>query len=246
MQNQTGNRRRWALAAVLALIAAATLCVWGAAAAGLRFTSPALEAAIQAFSEARVSAGEETAVDVSSKAGGDGSVDANDGEVEGGDNMGAVGTSRSGSGISSDSSTAAASCFLGIFCLNLSADANTNASSAGGTNVSGLDGLSIQVDADANSSGVDLDADVDVATDVGAQPSRCFLGLLCINFATDAAAAADVHTNSALQVDLNGRNTLTLGADANADVDLAANVDAAANTQPNWLSALLSLFVGVN
>jgi len=49
MATRFQNRRTLFLAILLALVAAATLCVWGASAAGFTFSSPALQAFFEAI-----------------------------------------------------------------------------------------------------------------------------------------------------------------------------------------------------
>lgn len=238
MENQ--NRRKWLLATVLALLAAATLCVWGAAAAGLRFSSPPLEAAIQAFNENRAqqppaNTGGDVNISVPGGNGnGNGGGDNGDGNGDGNGN-GNGGNNGGGNGSGSGDS----GCLLGFLCLD--ASVNTGGSSAGTAG-----GLNIDVDANtSNSGGINLNADVNAG-----ETERCFLGLLCINSNTNASLDPRVNVDSNSAVSLNNGNGTLLTADVDADVDpdVDVNVNANANTQSNgnWLNNLLDLFVNVN
>lgn len=234
MENQ--NRRKWVLASVLALLAAATLCVWGAAAAGLTFSSPALEAAIQAFNDTRandIDADVNGDVNISNpgNGNGNGNGDGNGNDGNGDDNGDGNGNGNGGNG-SGDSG-----CLLGFLCLDASVNTGGSSSSAAG-------GLNIDVDANSSNGGINVDADVNTG-----ETERCFLGLLCINSNTDASLDPGVNVDSNSVISLNGNGTLlTADVDADVDPDVDANVNANVNTQSNgnWLDNLLNLFVDVN
>lgn len=231
------NRRKWLLATVLALLGAATLCVWGAAAAGIRFSSPPIEAAIQAFNESRSQ--EQTPRNTGG--GGDVSISnpGGNGNGNGGDNGDGDGNGN-GNGNGSGGDGAGSGCLLGVLCL----DANVNTAN---TN---LGGLSVDLDANTSNNGIQVDADVNSGTE------RCFLGLLCINSNTDASLTPRVNVDSNSVVQLNTSNPALLHADVDADLGrnnalVDADVDVAADanlsTQSNsWLNNLLNLFVNVN
>lgn len=238
------NRRKWLLATVLALLGAATLCVWGAAAAGIRFSSPPIEAAIQAFNENRAQQPDRPAnnggggdVNISNPGGngnGNGGGDNGDGDGNGNGNDG-NGNGGGGNGAGSSG------CLLGVLCLD--ANVNTGNTAAGGLNV--------DVDANTRSNNIQLDADVNTG-----ETERCFLGLLCINSNTDASLTPRVNVDNNTAVQLNTGNATLLAADVDADLgrsnallDTDVNVAADANlsTQSSsWLNNLLNLFVNVN
>lgn len=238
------NRRKWLLATVLALLGAATLCVWGAAAAGIRFSSPPIEAAIQAFNESRAqeemprNTGGGGDVNISNPGrNGNGNGDNGNG---GGNGNGDSNGNGNGNGDGGNDGAGSSGCLLGVLCL----DANVN---TGNTN---MGGLGIDLDADTSNNGIQVDADVNSGTE------RCFLGLLCINSNTDASLTprVNVGTNSVVQVNTSNAALLDANVDADlgrtntlvdADVDVAA--DANLSTQSNsWLNNLLNLFVNFN
>lgn len=235
MENQ--NRRKWLLATVLALLGAATLCVWGVAAAGFRFSSPPLEAAIQAFNENRdqqppnTGAGGDMNI---STPGGDNGNGSDNGGGDGDGNGNGNGNSGGNGGGSGDSG-----CLLGFLCLDASI-------TTGGLSSNPAGGLNIDVDADTNHNGINVDADVNTG-----ETERCFLGLLCINSNTDASLTPRVQVDSAsaIQVNTQSINGLDVDAQVDANMDRAVNVDANVNTKSNsnnWLDNLLNLFVNVN
>ncbi|MCL4258115.1 MAG: hypothetical protein KJZ53_06250 [Anaerolineales bacterium] len=239
MENQ--NRRKWLLATVLALLGAATLCVWGAAAAGFRFSSPPLEAAIQAFNENRAQQPPNTGVggDVNISVPGGGNGNGNGGDNGGGDGDGNGNGNGNGGGNGGGGGSGDSGCLLGFLCL----DASVN---TGGSTSSPAGGLNIDVDADTNRNGINVDADVNTG-----ETERCFLGLLCINSNTDASLTPRVQVDSAsaIQVNTQSINGLDVDAQVDANVDRAVNVDANVNTKVNsnnWLDNLLNLFVNVN
>lgn len=221
------NRRKWLLATVLALLGAATLCVWGVAAAGVRFSSPPLEAAIQAFKETRTESDRPNtgSGDVNISVPGDGNGNGNGGNGNGGND---------GNG---DTPGADANCFLGLLCLD--ARVNTASTSA--------DGAWLDVNANSQEGGLFVNADVNAG-----ETQRCFLGLLCIHSTTDASLAPiQAQSDSALQLNTPLLNNTVLDVNADADLvtDAQVNVDAQADLSrrtPSLLDNLLNLFVNIN
>jgi hypothetical protein len=245
MPNRFENRRSLLLAVLLALLAAGTLCVWGAAAAGLSFSSPALEAAIQAFNETRArDTGADSSgggdVDISLPGDGNGTPggDTGDDDADTGDGGGSDDGGQAGGGGDGD----ARNCLLGILCLDLNAginaDVDADVDAAGGANGLNIGGLHIGANVDADD---DLIADVDVNAN-GADQSRCFLNLICLT----ANADADLATNDGLDLNAVVDADVDVDDDIDADVDVDANVGSASGSQQGFLDGLLDLFINVN
>ncbi|MGH2582281.1 MAG: hypothetical protein ACRDFQ_05235 [Anaerolineales bacterium] len=175
MATRFQNRRTLLLAVLLALIAAGTLCVWGAAAAGFTFSSPAL----QAFIDAITGRGEADFAQIRDGGGGQ-----SDGIMpvtgDGDGDAAAAGDGNGGGGGEGDTATGE-NCLLGLLC------ASAELQAGGGSGVS-----------DAS---IDLNSTFSGQTG----RTRCFLGLICLTANADAslggmldadvAAAADTQDN---------------------------------------------------
>lgn len=242
MPNRFENRRSLLLAALLAVLAAGTLCVWSVAAAGLSINSPALEAAIQAFNDTRArdtevdgSGGGDVNISTPTDGGNGNGGDDTGGNDEPGDTGDGGDTGGNGNGGGSQN------CLLGILCLNLDAgiDADVDGEAGdAGAEVSGLTigGLHIDVNASTDDSLVDVDVD---AKATGQDSSRCFLNLICLSARADADLAGNSDLNAVVDVDVNVDDDI----DADVDADLGSNAQSA---QPNLLDGLLDLFIDVN
>jgi hypothetical protein len=237
----TERKRRTALLAILlALLAAGTLCVWGAAAAGFSFSSPALSAAIDAFNNARAGNG-----DVDTNGGGDVNISLPGGGGDGGDgDTGDGGDGDTGDGGNGGGSDAGGNdCFLGILCLDvdgdgidldidgIGADLNADGEADGGN---GLDigGLHISATGDSNDSRTALAAAV---TATGNEEGTCFLNLICLS--ANADASTNDITNANLDVNVH---------DEDEDLNLDVLGAGAVNSDPgddSFLDSILSLFV---
>lgn len=236
------NRRKWLLATVLALLGAATLCVWGVAAAGVRFSSPPLEAAIQAFKETRTESDRPGtgSGDVNISVPGDGNGSGNGNGEDNGNGNGNDGNGGNGNGGNDGNGGtpgADANCFLGLLCLD--ARVNTASTSA--------DGAWLDVNANSQDGGLFVNADVNAG-----ETQRCFLGLLCIHSTTDASLApiqAQSDSTLLLNTPLLNNTVLDVNADADLVTDAQVNVDAQADLSgrtPSLLDNLLNLFVNIN
>lgn len=207
MATQQNRRRNMLLAILLALIAAGTLCVWGAAAAGFTISSPILDAFIDAIT---VSDEERAAVEGGAGGGADGG-----GAMipaTGGDG-GGVGSGDEGAG--GGEAATGKNCLLGILCINADASANISGGD-GGADVNGgaagsagtdstcflgliclnakvnsknTDGVNSGFNAavNADEDGLRIDADADADADAGTD-NNCILGLICLNANVDASS----------------------------------------------------------
>lgn len=191
MATQPEKRRRAILAVLLALIAAGSLCVWGAAAAGYSISSPVIDAIVSVFTPTdRIADGGgdgEDTVDISLP--GEGGADGDGGDGDG-DGDGEPGDGDGGDADGSDGSN----CLLGIICLNAGIDASTN---GGGDGADGAANISLNLDASTE------DGD-----------TNCFLGLICIT----AHAATQGGVNSVLNATVDDEG-IDLNADADVDDD---------------------------
>jgi hypothetical protein len=200
MATEQRKRRTVLLAVLLALLVAGTLCVWGAAAAGYSFSSPALQAFMDFIGRGDVAQNG----DGSFKPGADGA----------GDGSGDTGSGDEGEG---SGATDGNNCFLGFICANAAANADGDLDQAGGDNAIlnasadaeedancflGLvcvhadsaanvdDGDDLDVDSDSilevDEDGADADLDADAAEGTEGDNESCFLGLVCTNSLFDA------------------------------------------------------------
>ena len=174
MATKKTRRNRLLIAAIVALLAAGSLCVWGASALGLQVRSPALEAAITAFTEANA---DEDGVDVAVGGNGDVNVDtgtgngdasgdgdgSGDGDTGGGDSDGDGNGNGSGGDVNASNET----CFLGLICFSTVSNVSANTGALDGTN------LNLDVDADANEDGVNANANANA--DSGITTADCQL-----------------------------------------------------------------------
>lgn len=238
------KRRTLLLAVLLALLAAGTLCVWGAAAAGFSITSPALNAAIDAFTNARAGDGDMNGngggdVNISLPGGGDDGGDSGDGDGDEGD---------TGGGDGDGSDAGGNDCFLGILCLNtnvnatsnangstdgnlLDADVNAEGDEAGGLNIGGLH---INATGDVE----DGEAALAAAASATGNEGSCFLDLICLT------ANADAATNDATGANLDV-NAYSEDGDINLDVLGGGQANTDSNSD-SFLDSILNLFVNAD
>jgi hypothetical protein len=263
----TEQKRRTALLAILlALLAAGTLCVWGAAAAGFSFSSPALSAAIDAFNNTRAGNG-----DVNSNGGGDVNISLPGGGGNGGGDgdTGDGGEGDTGSGGEGNGGDAGGSnCFLGVLCLNVDGDGvDADVDGVHAEDVNGVDGLSADVAGSSDGSLLGLaanaqgdkagglnigglhinatgDADDSEAalaaagTATGNEEGSCFLNLVCLT------ANADGSTNDVTNANVDA-NVHDEDEDLNVDVlgDGTTNTD---TDSESFLDSILNVFAGAD
>lgn len=194
MATEKSKRRNMLLAVLLALIAAGTLCVWGAAAAGLSISSPVLDAFIDAITvsdEERAAAG-----GGNGGAGGGGAVIPPTGGDGSGNGNGAGEGDGNGSG-DGGGTGAGENCLLGFICVNADTSVNTGSNAAG---------------AGANGS----------ANGAAGGNDNCFLGLICLNARADAVTTdvVDSDTDAGVEADEDG---VRIDADSVLDPDLDVN-----------------------
>jgi hypothetical protein len=263
----TERKKRTALLAILlALLAAGTLCVWGAAAAGFSFSSPALEAAIQAFNNTRAgdggastNGGGDVNISVPGNGNGDGTGNGDGGDGDGdGDTGGDGGSDAGGNG-----------CFLGILCLNVDGDGvDADVDGVDIDDVDGVNGLNVDIngssdngnllDVDVNGEGdeagglnigglhINATGDADdseavlaaAATASGNEEGSCFLNLICLTANADASTN-DV-TDAVVDVNVHDEDE-----DVNVDVDADGVINTDAGND-SFLDSILNLFVNAD
>lgn len=160
---QTKKRNRLLTAALLALLAAGSLCVWGASALGFEVSSPILDAFIEGFTEARAAAGENGG-DAEANGGASGDVaisapmedGAGDDDDPGSGDDAEAGTPGDGDGTtadgedgtSADASASGGFCFFNLICFRAAGDANASSDA-----VDPADGASVGVNAQGDEKG---------------------------------------------------------------------------------------------